>query len=399
MEYKKPSLIHYRIAQAVSWVVSTLIFGRRIRRNELRGVKGPFVVVANHQAALDFVNLIGLTSRRMTFVISRAFYSTLPIRRFLDKLGVIPKQQFQTALSDMKRCRAVIDAGEPLVIYPAGLMCEDGLSTPIPGATYKFLRWLNADVYAARTRGAYFVMPKWSGKLRPGRTEMDVYKLFTKEELQTLSLEEIKKRTDEALLFDACREQEKLRAVYAGGDNVRGLENVLYICPHCGGEFTIDARKKNLLRCCACGFAAKSDRYGFLREVSGFGTDVRHVSDWSRKGYEAVLNALRRGEKTLSSPVRIHMIDRGEHKFRLVGAGLLALTEEGFALRGMLRGKPLELRLSINGIPTLPFKPGRHLDIQNGQEIYRCLPRDGRLVMKFINMVKAFHALREEENR
>jgi len=397
MEYKKPSLLHYRFTQLLSWFVSTLIYGRRIIRNELRGKTGPFVVIANHESQLDFVNLIGMSKRRMSFVISRSFYSTLPIRRFLDKLGVLPKQQFQTTLSDMKRCKAVVDAGEPLVIYPAGLMCEDGISTPIPGATYKFLKWLNVDVYVARTKGAYFVMPKWSGKLRPGRTEMDVYKLFSKEELKALPLEEVKKRTDEALLFDAYREQETMRALYSGGDNIRGLENVLYVCPHCGGEFTVNSAGKRALRCSACGFSVKSDRYGFLRETSAFGTGLRYVSDWSRKIFNAQLERLRTGkEQMLSSPIRIHMIDRGEQKFRQAGTGVLTLTAEGFTIRGMLRGKPLEFAQSIAGIPTLPFKPGRHLEIQQGQEIYRCLPKEGRLVMKFINMVKGFYALKNE---
>jgi hypothetical protein len=51
----------------------------------------------------------------------------------------------------MKKMKAVVEAGQPLAIYPAGLMCEDGLSTPIPKATYKFLKWMNVDVYMART--------------------------------------------------------------------------------------------------------------------------------------------------------------------------------------------------------------------------------------------------------
>ena len=131
MRYQKPNLFFYRIAQAVSWLAATVIFRRQILRNEIKGKKGPFVVIANHQAALDFVNLIGATARPMTFVISNSFYSTLPIKGLLDKMGVIPQQQFQTSVKDLKRIKAVIDRGEPVVIYPAGLMCEDGLSTPI----------------------------------------------------------------------------------------------------------------------------------------------------------------------------------------------------------------------------------------------------------------------------
>ena len=137
MAYQKPDLFRYRITQGLSNIVAACVFRRRILRNEIKDAEGPYVVIANHQAALDFVNLIGATRRPMSFVISKSFFSTLPIRGWMEKMGVIPKQQFQTAVSDMKKMRSVIEAGQPLVIYPAGLMCEDGLSTPIPAATYR----------------------------------------------------------------------------------------------------------------------------------------------------------------------------------------------------------------------------------------------------------------------
>ena len=34
--------------------------------------------------------------------------------------------------------------------------------------------------------------------------------------------------------------------------------------------------------------------------------------------------------------------------------------------------------------------------IQNGKDIYRCVLEDGRLAMKFINMVKIYYELHEE---
>ena len=160
MRYRRPKLWVYRIAQAVSWLASTLVFRLKVIRNDIKEKEGPFLVIANHQCALDYVNLIGATKRPMSFVLSKSFYYSLPITFILKGLGVIPKQQFQTSVADMKNMKAVVDAGEPLVIYPAGLMCEDGLSTPIPKATYKFLKWMNVDVYMARTEGSYFVMPK-----------------------------------------------------------------------------------------------------------------------------------------------------------------------------------------------------------------------------------------------
>ena len=320
MQYKKPSLLCYRIAQFAAWFVATFIFRRKFLRNEIKGKRGPFVVIANHQAALDFVNLIGATSRPMSFVISNSFFNTLPIRGFLVKMGVIPKQQFQTTVRDMKRMKAVIDRGEPIVLYPAGLMCEDGLSTPIPAATYKFMKWLDADVYVAKTIGTYFAMPKWSSGFRPGRTYMDIYQLFTREELQTADLSQIKEKAEEAILFDAYREQETYLVKYSRGNDLRGLEHVLYQCPHCQAEFTIENVDTDRLRCTACGYEQQSDAYGFLHKASAKGDEIRYVSDWSRLIYNKLKEKILSGQQdSLSSQTAVRMIDYDQKKFVDVG--------------------------------------------------------------------------------
>ena len=393
MEYPKQNVFCYRLAQAIGITVSVLFFRRKWLRNEIKGVKGPYVVIANHQAQFDFVNLIGATCRPLSFVISHAFYSTLPIRKFLDRMGVIPKQQFQTALSDMKRIKSVLDDGRPVVIYPAGLMCEDGVSTPIPQATYKFLKWLGVDVYMARTVGAYFVQPKWGKGLRAGRTYMDIYKLFDQQELAALSLDEIKARTDDALLFDAYREQDACRLRYRGNDLV-GLQNVLYQCPVCKQEFTVSLRNKRTLGCDACGFTAEADEYGL------FDGEWRYVSDWSQAIRDEVKRQIASGELTAWSVETVfRMVDPRKNKFVDVGNGTLTLTADGFRLQGELGGEPLDKRVAIGGIPTLPFAPGKYLDIQEGKTIYRCVPKDGRQVMKAIRMVQAYYELNTKEKQ
>lgn len=395
MKYNKPNLLYYRTAQAASWLVSTFVFKKKVLRNEIKGKKGPFVVIANHEAALDFVNLIGAARRPMSFVISNSFYNTLPIKGFLQKMGVIPKQQFQTTVSDLKQIKAVIDSGESIVIYPAGLMCEDGLSTPIPSATYKFLKWLGADVYVARATGTYFVMPKWTKGMRAGRTYMDIYQLFTKEELAQADLKTIQEKADAALLFDAYREQEALLVAYAHNDDIQGLEHVLYQCPHCKQEFSMQVCSKHTLHCDACGFEETSDKYGFLHNPGTIGPELRYVSDWSKLIYEELKEKIKQGQETeLTASTKLHMIDSKKNKFTEVGSGTLHLSENGFVFSGQLNGQDTTLSVPIGGLPTLPFGPGKYLEIQHGPNIYRCVLDDGRLAMKFINMVKIFYELR-----
>ena len=395
----RQNMFCYRLAQAVSWFVAHFLFERHILRNEIKGKKGPFVVIANHQAAFDFVNLIGITRTPMTFVISNSFYNSLPITGFLNKLGVIPKQQFQTTVKDMKRMKAVIDSGRPLVIYPAGLMCEDGLSTPIPTATYKFLKWLGADVYVARTSGTYFSMPKWSKGIRRGKTYLDVYKLFSREDLADMEVPEIKAKTDSALLFDAYREQEEYLIKYKNGDDIAGLEHVLYMCPHCGSEFTMMVQNGNTICCGECGFKHKSDEYGFLHNEGGIGEEIRYVSDWSRLIYDRLKSKIKSAKEiTLTAKTKISMIDYKKHKFFEVGEGRITLTRENFVIAGTIKGENVNISVPILNFASLPFSPGKYLEIQQGENIYRCTPEDGRPVMKFINMVKIFYELSNKSN-
>lgn len=397
MRYHKPNAFVYGVARVVGWLVAKLLFHLQIGRNDIKNKEGAYLVIANHQCALDFANLICATKRPMTFVLSKSFFNTLPITGILKKLGVIPKQQFQTTVSDMKNMKAVVEAGQPLAIYPAGLMCEDGLSTPVPKATYKFLKWMNVDVYMARTEGTYFVMPKWSKKLRPGKTTLDITLLFTKEELASLSLEEIKTRTEAVLLYDAYREQERNPRRYANCNDIRGLENVLYLCPNCGKEHTMTVTEKSVITCTACGFSQKMDAYGFFH-CADAEKEIRYVSDWSRMIYRDMEKQLEADHTMeLSAEVFFRVVDTHRHKMVDAGEGTILLKRGSITLSGNIRGQETVLEVPIQGIPALPFSPGKHLEVQHGEDIYRCVFKDGKPVMKFINLLKNLYELEQAE--
>jgi ribosomal protein L37AE/L43A len=290
--------------------------------------------------------------------------------------------------------RRVIEEGRILVIYPAGLMCEDGRSTPIPAATYEFLKWLKTDVYVARTSGTYFTMPKWTTGIRRGTTYMDIYKLFNKEDVINMEISEIKEKTNKALEFDAYKEQEILHIKYSHNDNIEGLENVLYMCPNCHSEFSIHVKDQNTLWCDKCGYAEQSDEYAFLHKISEVGKEIRYVSTWSKRIYNNLRRQISKKKITeLASKVEIQMLPKDKSKFTTVGDGELRITEDKLYLTGTVLGEELSLALPTLNYASLPFKPGKYIEVQHGDDIFRCLPEDGRIVMKMINMIKIFYEL------
>ncbi|MBQ7343968.1 MAG: 1-acyl-sn-glycerol-3-phosphate acyltransferase [Clostridia bacterium] len=394
----KQNIFLYRLVRFLAWFVAIFAFRRKFIRNEIKGKKGPFVIIANHEAALDFVNLIGATRTPLSFVISNSFYNTLPFKSVVSRLGMIPKQQFQTSLRDLGAMRSTIREGKILVIYPAGLMCEDGQSTPIPAATYEFLKWLNTDVYVAKTIGTYFSMPKWAKGIRVGRTFIDIYKLFDKDALREMPLEEVKEKTSEALDFDAYLEQEKLKIKYRKNDNIEGLENVLYVCPNCMGEFTMRTKKKKTIYCVQCGFEETSDKYAFLHNKKGVGKEVRHVSAWSRMIYESLKEKVEEGKiKKLTTMARVQTIDPKKHKYRNAGRARITLTPDTLSIKGNINGEDIDLAMPTSAFPSLPFKPGRNFEIQHGDISYRCFPQKPLVVMKWVNLVKIYYEIKTAE--
>jgi len=228
-------------------------------------------------------------------------------------------------------------------------------------------------------------MPKWAKGLRPGRTEMDVYRLFTKEELQTLPEEEIHRRAEEALLFDAYAEQQSRRYAYRGGERVEGLEQVLYRCPECGEKYTIRA-EGNRLFCTACGFAKTADATGLFTEGGAYG-DVAKWSDAITKRLEAELSET----DELQSDCRIEVIDFEKKKFRPAGEGRLILNAKTLTLQGVVDGQELHLCQSLHQLPCLPFAPGKRLEVQTATQTYRCYLADGKQVMAWIDALRIWH--------
>ena len=96
-------------------------------------------------------------------------------------------------------------------------------------------------------------------------------------------------------------------------------------------------------------------------------------------------------QQVLSAKVSISMIDMKRKKFLPVGQGVLSLTKEKFRLEGTVNAEPLDVAVDAGTFPSLPFSPGKYLEFQYGEKIYRCMPENGQVVMKFINMIKVLY--------
>ena len=393
-KFKKPNWFLYFIFRLLSKIISKLKFNLKIQRNDIKKVKGPYILLCNHESVIDFLNIVCCTKRRFTIVISNSFYQSLKINPLIRRLQVIPKQQFQTTPIDIKKMKNAIKANRPLLLYPAGLMTENGITTYIPDATGKVVQWLNADIYIGKSDGSYFTKPKWGKNFRKGKITLNVYKLMSKEEASKYTVEELQKLLYEHLYFNAYENQEKNMVKYKKGNSIEGLENVLYWCPKCKSEFKIKNKTFDSMICECCGNEVYMDKYGFLNPKTENDVCYKHPSDWYNEMYKILYQEVNNNKNYyLESNALIQMLDYKKHQFKDVTYGKITLNEKQFTIYGKFEDEDCEIVIPTKSFPLLPFKPGKYFEIQDGDKIYRCNLENGYEVSKWINVLKIFYEL------
>ena len=395
--YRKPNRFVFATARLISRFLCRFVFNVKIGRNELDKNSGRCVIIANHESVIDVLPAYTVVPNNTHFVISKAMMQSMPIAPLMEMCGVIGKNQFQTSALDMRRMRSVLDHDEPLMIYPAGLMTESGTSTPIPVATAKVLKWFKADIYVARVSGTYLTNPKWAKVKRRGKITIDLYKLATKEELEAMTDDEAASLVTEHLSFDAYRENEEKQIPYKNGDNLEGLEHVLYQCPSCGAEFTMDVIGKNKLCCSNCDYTVVSDKYGLLTRFGGGDAIFKYPSDWHAHIEESVYEYVKEHPNFFyQTHARIATINEKKHKYETIGYGDITFDFNKFVVNGTYHGEPFTEEIPTSAFPILPFRPGEYFEIQHGEKIYRIIPDKPGIVMKWIFVLKASFRLKQE---
>ncbi|MCU1453554.1 MAG: putative acyltransferase [Acidimicrobiales bacterium] len=109
----------YAFVRGVLLGVGRLWF--RIRASGLEHVpsEGPYILAPVHRSNLDFLMVLVCSKRRMRYLAKDTLWKPGWARLF-DALGGIPVHRGTADREALRTCIAVIEAGEPLVIFPEG---------------------------------------------------------------------------------------------------------------------------------------------------------------------------------------------------------------------------------------------------------------------------------------
>ena len=110
----------------------------------------------------------------------------------------------------------------------------------------------------------------------------DFIQVVKKEELATLSEDEIQKRIEAAFDYDDFKYQADNKIKLTFKDRAKGIHKILYKCPCCNDEKHMTSHE-NIVECTACGAKWEMDEYSRLHLTNPdkkWDANLAHVPNW-----------------------------------------------------------------------------------------------------------------------
>jgi len=386
---RKPGMFWRTLIRILSvFSLSGTKFTYTKERMELVGKKEPCLMLMNHSCFLDmpiayrilFPRAINIVCTTDAFVGMGGLMSWL-----MYTIGCIPTQKFVTDVSlikDMTYC--LKEKKSSILMYPEASYSFDGRATQLPRKMGVLLKKLDVPVLMIETFGAFNRNPLYNQlQVRKGvPVSAKVRCLYTREEVQNLSVKELSDGLDEAFGFDQWRYQQETGLEIHDGFRADGLNRILYRCPHCNAEGQM-LGKGTTLSCGSCGKTYELTPQGFLEATDG-DSAFTHVPDWNAWQRQQLRQEILDGKYRLDVAVDIVMMV--DHKCLYhVGEGRLVHDLTGFHLTGC-DGR-LEYHQKPQGSYSLYadyywYEIGDMIGIGTNEIRYHCFPKGCDVVAK-----------------
>ena len=330
----KPSLFWRCVMRLISipGLLSCKFSYNKIGMEKL-GKKEPCLILMNHSCFLDLqIAETVMFPRPMNVVCtSDGFVGKNLLMRLI---GCIPTNKFVTDISLVRKMKyAVTELKSSILMFPEASYSFDGTATPLPASLFKCIKLLEIPVVMIRTYGAFSRNPLYNNlQIRKKvNVSADVKYLLSKNDIETMSLEEITKIVNDEFSFDNFKWQQENKVQISDDFRADSLNRVLFKCPACKTEGKTIG-KGTVLTCKHCGKEYELTEYGFMKAKQGE-TEFSHIPEWFSWQREEIKKEILEGKYNLDIPVDIYMLVNTKAIFK-VGEGNLKHNKDGFVLDG-----------------------------------------------------------------
>jgi hypothetical protein len=389
----------------VTWLLSfpsTISHRLTINKTRMEGVKPPYLLLCTHHAFNDFkVTTAAIFPHRANYVV--AIDGFIGREWLLRQAGGICKRKFTNDIQLVRQIRHVIAKQKDiLALYPEARYSLIGTTAVLPESLGKMAKLLQVPVVVLNMHGNYLNSPCWNLHERGSKMSADLTQVFTAEELAQSSVELINKKIKAAFEYDEYRWQKENNIVISYPKRAEGLHKVLYQCPHCLQEYTIQSEGAQLL-CTSCHKRWEMDTLGELHAITPaddeteLSTEFTHIPNWYEFERLQVRKEIKDGNYHYSLPVLVEALPNAKRYLKL-GESHLEHSEKGFTLTG----KSIVLHKSVASMYSCHieydyFGKGDCIDLSTLEDTYYIYPQgDDFSVTKIALATEELYAVHQE---
>ena len=304
----------------------------KITKINMNGIKPPYLLLANHNAFMDFKVLTkAIFPHRANYVI--AIDGFIKREWLLRRVGGICKRKFTNDITLIKQLKRVISNKDIAVIYPEARYSLCGTNSILPDSLSKLAKFLNVPIVTLICNGHHINSPFWNTpKDRKVKGLTATLKCIANaEDIATLSNEDIMSKINREFVYDDFKWQRDNNIKVTYKNRACGLDKVLYMCPNCKTEYEMESFESTL-RCKHCKKEWEMTEYGELSAKDGK-TEFKHIPDWYEYERECVRKEIESGKYYFESDVHIDALPNSKGYIHL-GKGKLIHNMDGFKLTG-----------------------------------------------------------------
>ena len=405
-DMKRKVMRQRQYLRPVTWLLSmpvTKLGKARITKVNCEGLKPPYVLLCNHNAFYDFqVATTTIFPHRANYVI--AIDGFIGMEWLVRRVGGICKRKFTSDINLIKQLRRVINNGDVATIYPEARYSLCGTQSEMPESLGQLCKMLRVPVVTINFSGHHIQNPFWNTKKRKvAYTEAKMTQLFTKEQLESASYEEVNEAIKNALTYDDFAWQKENKIKVDEPFRAEGLHRVLYQCPKCNTEYRMSS-KGDTIKCECCGKSWRMTEYGELEATDGV-TEFSHIPDWYEWQRENVRREVREGRYGIELECHVKSLPNS-HGYIDIGEGTLVHTLEGFKVKGTGKYGEFEMERSSGGLDACHIeynykrKFGDCIDLNTLTDTYYIYPHGNDFSVTKIALAteEIYRMIRENSN-
>ena len=362
------------------WFLSKImLIGKKfkVEKINMEGLKPPYMILSNHMHFIDF-ELAAMAT--WPYPVSNVVSIDGYVVKFflLEWIGAIATRKYTTDIHLVKSIKKVLQRGDILAMYPEARYTPIGTLAFLPDSLGKLVKMNKVPVVAVVHRGNHLYAPFWDYKHKrkvPMHTTFK--KILTPEEIEKLSVSEINEIIKKELTYDEYLYQKENGIKITEPFRAQGLHKVLYQCPHCKTEFSMDSKGTELF-CTACNKRWNLNEDGTLSALSGE-TEFSHIPSWFEWEREQVRQQIENGTYHYEDECEVFSLPR---VYRYIPLGKAKVThdiENGFTLEGFYRGEKYYINRKPHQTNSLhveydfaPLKDKDFIDISTENDSFYC---------------------------